>query len=162
MNRYDIVIQWTAWEASLLFSHVITRACTIFYHLKITWRQWLAPVYLAKSTTQLLKTWRLEEPGHRQQWYLPGYLGIFRMKQYSLLCHELPWHNPNWIIMYVADIKVSSWARNCCFDCDYTDVMNQPSVSDWEIQVPLCPSGLGVGLWSERPGVRSPHGPLHW
>ena len=29
---------------------------------------------------------------------------------------------------------------------------NQPSVSDWVVQVPLWPSGLGVGLWSERPG----------
>ena len=76
---------------------------------------------------------------------------------------ELPWHNPNWIIIYVADIKVSSRERNCCFDCDYTDVTNQPSLSDWVVWVPLCPSGLGVGLsGSERPGVRSPHSPLHW
>ena len=41
-------------------------------------------------------------------------------------------------------------------------VTNQPSVSDWVIQVPLWPSGLGIGLWSQRPGVRSQHGPLHW
>ena len=95
----DTVIQWKAREASLLFSHVISHAYTLFYHLKITWREWLAPVYLTKSTTQLLKTWRLEAPGHWQQWYLPGYLGIFRVKRYSLLCHELPWHNTNWIII---------------------------------------------------------------
>ena len=31
-------------------------------------------------------------------------------------------------------------------------VMNQPSVSDWVVQVPLWPSGLGVGLWNRRPG----------
>ena len=36
-------------------------------------------------------------------------------------------------------------------------VTNQPSVSDWVVQVPLWPSGLGVGLWNRRP----PHGPLH-
>ena len=95
----DVVIQWTAWEASLLFLHVISHAYTIFYHLKITWREWLAPVYLKNSTIQLLKTWRLEEPGNRQQWYIPGYLGIFRVKQCSLLWHELPWHNPKWIII---------------------------------------------------------------
>ena len=33
-----------------------------------------------------------------------------------------------------------------------TFVTNQPSVSDWVVQVPLWPSGLGFGLWSERPG----------
>ena len=42
-----------------------------------------------------------------------------------------------------------------------SNVTNQPSVSDWVIQVPLWPSGLGIGLWSEQPGVRSPHGLLH-
>ena len=31
-------------------------------------------------------------------------------------------------------------------------VTNQPRISDWVVQVPLWPSGLGVGLWSERPG----------
>ena len=31
-------------------------------------------------------------------------------------------------------------------------VTNQPSVSDWVVQVPLWPSGLGVGLWNRRPG----------
>ena len=41
-------------------------------------------------------------------------------------------------------------------------VTNQSSISDWIVQVPLWPSGLGDGLWSERPGVRSPHGPLHY
>ena len=42
-----------------------------------------------------------------------------------------------------------------------SNVTNEPSVSDWVVQVPLWPSGLGIGLWSERPGVRSPYGPLH-
>ena len=31
-------------------------------------------------------------------------------------------------------------------------VTNQPSVSDWVVQVPLWPSGLGVGLWNRLPG----------
>ena len=31
-------------------------------------------------------------------------------------------------------------------------VTNQPSVSDWVVQVPLWPSGLGVRLWNRRPG----------
>ena len=31
-------------------------------------------------------------------------------------------------------------------------VTNQPSLSDWVVQVPLWPSGLGVGLWNRRPG----------
>ena len=32
-------------------------------------------------------------------------------------------------------------------------VTNQPSVSDWVVQVPLWPSGLGVELWNRRPGI---------
>ena len=30
--------------------------------------------------------------------------------------------------------------------------MNQPSVSDWIIQVALWPSGLDIGLWNRQPG----------
>ena len=37
--------------------------------------------------------------GNRQAWYLHGYTGIFWVKQYSSLCCELPWHNPNWLII---------------------------------------------------------------
>ena len=32
-------------------------------------------------------------------------------------------------------------------------VTNQPSISDWVIQVPLWLSGLGVGLWNRRPRI---------
>ena len=31
--------------------------------------------------------------------------------------------------------------------------MNQPNVSDWVVQVPLWPSGLGIGLWNQWPGI---------
>ena len=34
-----------------------------------------------------------------------------------------------------------------------TCVTTQPSVSDWFVQVPLWPSGLGVGIWNRRPGI---------
>ena len=34
-----------------------------------------------------------------------------------------------------------------------TNVMNQPSLSNWVVQVPLWPCGLGAGLWSEWPGI---------
>ena len=37
----------------------------------------------------------------------------------------------------------------------FVSVTNQPSVSNWVVQVPLWLSGLGVGPWSELPGVRS-------
>ena len=47
-------------------------------------------------------------------------------------------------------------ARGLGFQKGGSNVTNQPSVSDWVVQVPLWPSGLGVGLWSERPGVRYP------
>ena len=53
-------------------------------------------------------------------------------------------------------------ARGLGFRKGGSNVTNQPSVSDWVVQVPLWPSGLGVGLWSERPGVRSLHGPLQY
>ena len=52
-------------------------------------------------------------------------------------------------------------ARGLGFQKGGSNVTNQSSVSDWVVQVPLWPSGLGVGLRSERPGVRSQHGPLH-
>ena len=43
-------------------------------------------------------------------------------------------------------------ARGLGFQKGGSSVTNQPSVSDWVVQVPLWPSGLGVGLWNERPG----------
>ena len=43
-------------------------------------------------------------------------------------------------------------ARGLGFKKGGSSVTNQPSVSDWVVQVPLWPSGLGVGLWNERPG----------
>ena len=57
-------------------------------------------------------------------------------------------------------LKVAQ-ARGLRFRKGGSNVRNEPNISNWVFQVPLCPSGLGVGLWSERPGVRSPHGPLH-
>ena len=33
------------------------------------------------------------------------------------------------------------------------DVTSEPSVSDWVIQIPLWPSGLGVGLSNRRPRI---------
>ena len=53
-------------------------------------------------------------------------------------------------------------ARGFGFQKGGSNVTNQPSVSEWVVKVLLWPSGLGVGLWSKRPGVRSPHGPLHY
>ena len=43
-------------------------------------------------------------------------------------------------------------ARGLGFQNGWSNVTNQPSVSDWVVQVSLWPSGLGVGLWMERPG----------
>ena len=44
-------------------------------------------------------------------------------------------------------------ARGLGFKKGGSNVTNQPSVSDWVVQVPLWPSGLGVGLWNRRPGI---------
>ena len=43
-------------------------------------------------------------------------------------------------------------ARGLGFQKGGSNVTNQPSVSDWVVQVPLWPSGLDVGLWNRRPG----------
>ena len=44
-------------------------------------------------------------------------------------------------------------ARGLGFQKGGSNVTNQSSVSDWVVQVPLWPSGLGVGLWNQRPGI---------
>ena len=44
-------------------------------------------------------------------------------------------------------------ARGLGFQKGGSSVTNQPSVSDWVVQVPLWPSGLGVELWNRRPGI---------
>ena len=31
--------------------------------------------------------------------------------------------------------------------------MKEPSINNWVIQVPLWPSGLGVGLWNRQPRI---------
>ena len=56
--------------------------------------------------------------------------------------------SPPWLKM--------AWARGLRFIKGGSNVMNQPSVSDWVVQVPLWPSGLGIGLWNRRPGF-DPH-----
>ena len=38
-----------------------------------------------------------------------------------------------------------------CHDNVY--VTNQPSVSDWVVQVPLWPGGLDVWIWNRQPGI---------
>ena len=47
-------------------------------------------------------------------------------------------------------LKVA-WARGLGFQKGESNVTNQPSVSDWVVQVPLWPSGLGFGLWNRQP-----------
>ena len=55
-------------------------------------------------------------------------------------------HKPTWFLApFVMHIF--------CQSQSYSFVTNQPSVSDWVVQVPLWPSGLGVGLWNRRPGI---------
>ena len=46
-------------------------------------------------------------------------------------------------------------ARGLGFQKGGSNVTNQPSVSDWVVQVPLSPSGVGVGLWNRPPGIYS-------
>ena len=57
---------------------------------------------------------------------------------------------------------IVSLARGLGFPKVGSNVTNQPNISNWVVQVPLWPNGLGVGLWSERPGVRSLQGPLQY
>ena len=52
----------------------------------------------------------------------------------------------------MSGIEVSADCVHWFETLSLVSVMNQPSVRDWVVQVPLWPSGLGVGLWNRRPG----------